>query len=349
MSDISPVKIDIKADLTPAIDKIVDTVVAPVTGIHKGITKIISACSGKWFANRDRQVALIAAQTAKDVEDIKSGKKEYRNGELLNVELAPTMADYYRQISEHNGACDAKRLEAAMFTAAIELYNIPEEEVSDEPLNQTFFNRWRAEAELIDDEDLRQWWAHLLVEETKKPNSISPRTLDVAKNLSQYEAKLFAKLSVGVKLDFLLTNDVGVPVLGRFGDILTLQNAGLLNAQSSVQTQEKGSEDTDKKYFIFEKAGYGVLISSQKQTLLEGYGLTSAGKELYNILSSTQAALSTMIEIATIISQNNGNCTVSVHKITSISEEEDDDKTVTLSDDPVWSNELTQTSGENSK
>lgn len=346
MSDILPVKIDIKADLTQSVDKIVDTVVAPVTGIHKGITKIISACSGKWFANQDRQVALIAAQTAKDVEDIKSGKKEYRNGELLNVELAPTMADYYRQISEHNGACDAKRLEAVMFTAALELFNTPEEEVADEPLNQTFFNHWRAEAELIDDEDLRQWWAHLLVEETKKPNSISPRTLDIAKNLSPYEAKLFEKLSLGICENFIITDQNDVPVSGAFSDILTLQDAGLINAQSSMITQERKSEESSRKYFVFAKAGYVVQIFSQRAAVVSGHSLTKAGRELYNITQVKQASLSSMIEIATIISQNSINSIASIHEITSASTD-GDVKTLTFSDDPVWSSESVQESGGN--
>ena len=347
MSDWWPIKAKLNADLT----KPAEDITGMAKDTHKGFGKILYAAYGPWVEKRLGEAKRIEAQAERDAAEIKAGISKYDIAakSMISLPEVSSIDALCAELESVNSALKAKRLAAAIFAVGVEIKQIPEEEVSDEPLNQTFFNHWRAEAELIDDEDLRQWWAHLLVEETQKPNSISPRTLDVAKNLSQYEAKLFAKLSVGVKINFLLTNDVGVPVLGRFGDILTLQNAGLLNTQSSVQTQEKGSETTEKKCFIFEKAGYGVLISSQKQTFLEGYGLTSAGKELYNILSSTQAALSTMIEIATIISQNNGNCTVSVHKITSISAEEDDDKTVTLSDDPVWSNELTQTSGENSK
>lgn len=344
-----PIKVlfKLKADLT----KPAEDITGMAKDTHKGVGKFFYALLGPWIEERIGKAKRGAAQAEKDSLDILAGhaRVDEETKTMISIGNVSSVDALCEELEKANSQCKAKRLAAALMAASIEMKQVPEDEVADEPLNQTFFNHWRAEAELIDDEDLRQWWAHLLVEETKKPKSISPRTLDVAKNLSQYEAKLFAKLSIGVKINFLLTNDVGVPVLGRFGDILTLQDAGLLNPQSSVQTQEIGDEAIGKIYFIFEKAGYGILISSQKQTFLEGYGLTSAGKELYNILSSTQAALSTMIEIATIISQNNGNCTVSVHKITSISAEEGDDKTVTLSDDPVWSNELTQTSGENSK
>ena len=348
MSDIWPVKVnlDIKANLTKPAEDITEM----VKGTHKGFGKILYAAYGPWVEKRLGEAKRIEAQAERDAAEIKNGISKYDVAEksMISLPEVSSIDALCVELESVNSTLKAKRLAAALMTASIEMKQVPEEEVSDEPLNQTFFNHWRAEAELIDDEDLRQWWAHLLVEETKKPNSISPRTLDVAKNLSRHEAKLFAKLSVGVKLNFLLTNDVGVPVFGRFGDILALQNAGLLNAQSSVQTQEKGSETTEKKCFIFEKAGYGVIISSKKQTFLSGYGLTSAGRELYRILPATQTPFSTIIEIAKIISQNNDDCIVVVHQITSVSGD-GDDQTVTLSDDPVWSNELAQTPGEISK
>ena len=336
MSDISPIKIDIKADLTKPANKIVDTIVAPVKGIHKGITKIISACSGKWFANRDRQVALIAAQTAKDVEDIKSGKKEYRNGELLNVELAPTMADYYRQISEHNGACDAKRLEAAMFTAAIELYNTPEEEVSDEPLNQTFFNHWRAEAELIDDEDLRQWWAHLLVEETKKPNSISPRTLDVAKKLSQSEAKLFEKLSIGVMFGtaLMISNENSEPIDGKHGDILTLQDAGIISSQRSScqsKTQSKGEE-----CITFSRVKIVFKVQSSQKIEINCYSLTRAGRELFNILDDKIVSDEEINKIKLMVQEYCSSSSISFEAITHLHNESYDINNLDLCTENIW-------------
>lgn len=344
MSNWWPIKAKLKADLT----KPAEDITGMAKDTHKGFGKILYAAYGPWVEKRLGEAKRIEAQAERDAAEIKDGISKYDIAakEMISLPKVSSIDALCIELESVNSTLKAKRLAAAIFAVGVEIKQIPEEKISDEPLNQTFFNHWRAEAELIDDEDLRKWWAHLLVEETKKPNSISPRTLDVAKNLSQYEAKLFAKLSIGVKINFLLTNDVGVPVLGRFGDILTLQNAGLLNAQSSVQTQEKGSEDTDKKYFIFEKAGYGVIISSKKQTFLSGYGLTSAGRELYRILPGIPTPFSTIIEIAKVISRNNDNCVVVVHKITSVSGD-GDDQTVTLSDDPVWSSESAQESGDN--
>ena len=344
MCDISPVKIDINADLT----KPAEDITGMAKDTHKGFGKILYAAYGPWVAKRLGEAKRIEAQAERDAAEIKDGISKYDIAakEMISLPEVSSIDALCAELESVNSALKAKRLAAAIMAAAIEMKQIPEEEVSDEPLNQTFFNHWRAEAELIDDEDLRQWWAHLLVEETKKPNSISPRTLDVAKNLSPYEAKLFEKLSLGICENFIITDQNDVPVSGAFSDILTLQDAGLINAQSSMITQERKSEENSRKYFVFAKAGYVVQIFSKRAAVLKGHSLTKAGRELYNIIQVKQASLSSMIEIATIISQNSMNRIASIHEINSASTD-GDVKTLTFSDDPVWSSESVQESGDN--
>jgi len=337
MSDISPVKVSVKADLTESIHKVVDTVVAPIQSVHKGIAKLFSACTGKWFANNDRQTALIAAQTAKDVADINAGKKEYRNGELINLELAQTPEAYYRQISENNGACDAKRLEAAMLEAAVEISNIPEEEISDDPLNQTFFNHWRAEAELIDEDDLRKWWAHLLVEEAKKPNSISPRTLHVARNLSREEANLFQRIAKGYCGGLVLLNPpLNNPLFGNFGEGVRLQDAGLL---MSGMSRRIDALVLDQKYQIplpFLDINIAIVIQASS-IILSGYGLSRAGQELISILTLPHTEAD-VLEIAKHLTVINPNIPISVNKIYD-TEKDDQGQVVRYKwTDPIWVN-----------
>lgn len=346
MSDISPIKanLDIKADLT----KSAEDVTAMAKDTHKGVGKLVYAAFGPWIEERVGKAKRVAAQAEKDSLDILAGrsKLDEETKTMVSIGKVSNIDALCEELENVNSKCKAKRLAAALMTASIEMKQVPEGEVSDEPLNQTFFNHWRAEAELIDDEDLRKWWAHLLVEETKKPNSISPRTLDIAKNLSPYEAKLFEKLSLGICENFIITDQNNVPVSGAFSDILTLQDAGLINAQSSMITQERKSEESSRKYFVFAKAGYVVQIFSQRAAVVSGHSLTKAGRELYNITQVKQASLSSMIEIATIISQNSINSIASIHEITSASTD-GDAKTLTFSDDPVWSSESVQESGGN--
>ena len=95
MSDISPIKAKVNANMTDAINQIVDTAVLPIQSLHKGIVKIFTAYTGTWLANKEAQNRLIAAQIEKDVEDIKAGRKEYRNLNLITLGLSQDPKVYY--------------------------------------------------------------------------------------------------------------------------------------------------------------------------------------------------------------------------------------------------------------
>ena len=302
MGGISPVNAEIKLDLTEPVKNIVNTALTPFQYSGKGILKIISACTGKWFANRDRQIALITAQTEKDIEDIKSGKKVNRYGELIPADIAPTPQEFYNLISDYNRECDAKRLGAAMLEAALILSSISDDKISDEPLNQTFFNHWRKEAELIDDNDLRAFWAKLLVEETCRPNSVNPRTLDVARNLSKEEAKTFEKICQCIFLDTVPVNDKIYPLNGTYKEALLLQEAGLLGQASNVHTEaaEKGT------FFIAIMNGGFILKADTNRIAVNCYPLTVAGQQIAKIISVTPD-VSVAKKIAREVSGQNHN------------------------------------------
>ena len=291
MSDLLPINPEVKADLTKPVENITDM----LKGTHKGLGKIYYALIEPWVTNRKakadmiaaesaREIKLLEAQTAKDIHEINAGMKEYRYGRLLDIKVT-SLPDYYSQVKILNGICDAKRLEAAMFDAAIEINKIPEDEISDEPLNQTFFNHWRAEAELIDDEDLRKWWAHLLVEETKKPNSISPRTLDVAKNLSKREAKTFEKIIRFSLFDVIIVGPDGHPIGGNYSDVLSLQDAGLIGQISNHYCDGKDFPGMGEKQILMPIQGQNyLLVASGKRISFPCHVLTVAGKELLSTL-----------------------------------------------------------------
>lgn len=338
MSDITPVKVNVTADLTEPIKKVVDTVVAPIQSVHKGIVKLFSACTGRWFANQERQTALIAAQTAKDIEGIKAGTKEYRNGKLINLELAPTPEAYYRLISENNGACDAKRLEAAMLEAAVEISSTPEDEISDEPLNQTFFNHWRAEAELIDEDDLRKWWAHLLVEEIKKPNSISPRTLHIARNLSREEATIFQRIAKGYCAELILDHPSQIPIFGNYDEVIRLQDAGLIMTDVSQTIHGSVVDDKFQILLPFYDESIAIILVASHVTL-SGYALSRAGKELISILHP-QRTKEDIVEIAKKLAIIHCTIHISVKRILDkIKNESGHVIGCNCDDNPIWTSQ----------
>ena len=290
MTDPWPVKanIDIKADLT----KPAEDITGMAKDTHKGVGKFFYALLGPWIEERIGNAKRGAAQAEKDSLDILAGhaRLDEETKTMISIGNVSSVDALCEELEKANSQCKAKRLAAALMAASIEMKQIPEEEVSDEPLNQTFFNHWQAEAELIDDEDLRQWWAHLLVEETKKPNSISPRTLDVAKNLSCEEAALFNEICNFCWNDFLILSDDDNLFDYDRRALFALQDAGLLVSsfcKHSVDGYEY--EKGEEKYTILTFLHTNLSIAiSRPHCSLSGYQLTKAGRELYKVITKHQ-------------------------------------------------------------
>ena len=278
----------LKADLTKPAEDITEM----VSDTHKGFGKILYAAYGPWVAKRLGEAKRIEAQAERDAAEIKDGISKYDIAakEMISLPKVSSIDALCIELESVNSTLKAKRLAAAIMAAAIEMKQIPEEEVSDEPLNQTFFNHWRAEAELIDDEDLRKWWAHLLVEETKKPNSISPRTLDVAKNLSCEEAALFNEVCNFCWNDFVILSDDDNLFDYDHRALFALQDAGLLvNSFCKHFVDGYEYEKGKEKYTIltFLHANLSIAIS-RPHCSLSGYQLTKAGRELYKVITKHQ-------------------------------------------------------------
>ena len=341
MSDISPIKakLDAKVDLTESTNKIINTIVTPFQYLTKGVEKICVAWGGRMIAKSERHNMLEQAQNEKDAEDIKSGKKEYRDGILLNTETMQSPQDYYKQISEHNEYCDAERLNAALLEAAIELSNTPDEEISGDPLDKTFFNRWRAEAELIDDEILRKLWARLLAEETKTSNSVSPRTLDVAKNLSKREIEIFIKNMPGIYAGGIIRKENRQTLASDFSEIIELQEAGLVMATEFATRHLNLPGDINDtgvhSCMVFPGSNFAIAFKTEKISF-SCYVLTKAGNELYQMFKKVES-LDEIKILAQEVSRQNNTVKYVVYPISSISKNNDGTMTYQFTLTPVWS------------
>ena len=274
-----PLQIRLKADLTKSAEDITEM----AKDTHKGFGKILYAVYGPWIEKRIGETKRIEAQANRDAAEIKDGFSKYdiATRSMISLSEVSSIDALCVELESVNSTLKAKRLAAALMTASIKMKRVPEDEVADEPLNQTFFNRWRAEAELIDDENLRQWWAHLLVEETKKPNSISPRTLDVAKNLAKDEALLFQRLLKGCFGDLILPAADADAIFGSYYDTTLLNDAGLLQVRSGLTLTWQHQDDTNGKQILlpFIDANAVIIIETEKIHII-GNPLTRAGIEL---------------------------------------------------------------------
>ncbi|MDR2892682.1 MAG: DUF2806 domain-containing protein [Deltaproteobacteria bacterium] len=78
---------------------------------------------------------------------------------------------------------------------AINITKYKEEKESTEKVSDTFFNRWRNEAQLISEAHMQYLWGKILAEEVASPNTISLSAIDMLKNIGSNEAILFKKIS----------------------------------------------------------------------------------------------------------------------------------------------------------
>lgn len=311
MSEILPLQgranADIKVDATPLAQTTADV----VASLNKGGAKILNALFGKWIAKNERSIALLKAQTEKDCVDIGNGGKVYRDGELLHCPMQATIADVYDSLHTLNHMSDARRLQVAVEEAICQLAKVPSGEISDEPLSQTFFNRWRREAETIDDVELREWWAGLLKEEVVRPNRVSMRTLDVVKNLSKEDCLHFASLCRGAICGELIVNYDNRPIFGSYEDVVYFQDFGLIsNLQSSAKM--KPDDGVPAAIMLLSGGGMGLQISGGL-LWVHTFSLTCAGRDLMRVLGErhvTEDEANKICEFA--MSHNIDSCKVDV-------------------------------------
>ena len=305
------VKVEATADLTPAVKAGSDI----ATDAHKGVSKLFRALFGPWIEERVRKADLLAAQTVKDCADIKAGVVTYAENKLLRFEPQPTIASSFDMLHTLNHASDAKRLHAAMQEAARQISEVPEGQISDEPLSQDFFNHWRREAEMIDDEALRQWWARLLVAETKTPNSISPRTLDVAQKLSKDEARIFRVMLKGVVNGWVPIGENGHPQYVTYADALRMEDSGLITAaESSVPWDSYYSHEvaTSDTMIVPIDQSDCVMCVKGKPIKISCYLMTIAGRQLARIIGG-ERTVQNMVEITKYLSAKHRANVFSLH------------------------------------
>lgn len=168
-----------------------------------------------------------------------------------------------------------------------------EECCSAEPVEQGWINRFFDSVADISDEDLQQLWGKVLAGEIKQPNSYSLRTLETLKNLSKYEAELFNKISPYiVNMDGSLFVTSNTELLKKhgitYGEIMRLDECGLMNSAGLVSLNPNVSDSQRVAIYNSSKIALICGLDSNIITVSIGeFGLTRAGKELFQLLDVT--------------------------------------------------------------
>lgn len=289
MSIESPVKLDMS--LTPLIES-----------TPKGMNKLFNLLFHKKIANSERIKFLTHAQNEKDAELIKEGKAEFRNDTLILPTISginPSSAiqilnDYQKHIEESN-------LLNCLNNAQEQLCFVPDENVSDESISETFFNKWVNSAKEVSEEDLQVLWGKILAEEVTEPNSISYLVMNTLSMMSRKQLENFtelAKFSAFGHAIFYSGNNsknniisiMGDEALGELQDLKLIKEINPVFIHGFTLPSNVG-ENPQNRYLYISKGYNGDFVltintsevNNSEDISIPHFQLTSVGKKLLKI------------------------------------------------------------------
>lgn len=256
----------------------------------KGLSHLGNIIFGRIIRQNEYRDTLMKAQAQKDSEDIMAGKSRFDGKDFFPVIAMPDGLPPAKIPMLIGMEQETINLNNTLSIAANILSDTPDEQISDKYVSEDWFNRWRNEAKFIADADMRQIWGRILAEEVKSPGKLSFRTLDVIKNLSSEEAKLFAKTAKFIlERTFLphpLITSRRTDGLIGIKELQILVDAGLLTS-TVLGASYKSDESEIESYandFMIKIKNMDISEIKNLYAVVGGLPLTQAGKELLNII-----------------------------------------------------------------
>lgn len=155
-----------------------------------------------------------------------------------------------------------------------------DEQVSEEPVEKDWMNRFLNIAEEISDEEMQDIWGRVLAGEIKKPKSYSLRTLEVLRNISKEEAKLIIKVSNYINgNDYVCAEEDCLNII----DQATLGEIGVLCSDLIFRTYTI-PENGVLSYALNKYIKINIYASPHKEINITAKKLTQAGKEIMNLV-----------------------------------------------------------------
>ncbi len=247
------------------------------------------------------------AQAEKDAEDIRSGRKSLRNGQLLTLP-SPTIGDQQLlsdgrieptidfqllvQDVSNTTLADSIRREVNVSKALLHAEATLEQDSQQPPsetIDDDWLYRWRDCASSVSTEELQSMWGSLLAGEVKSPGSFSLRALEFLRNLSQAEAEAIARLSRFVVGDVIFRgNQEFLDHEGiTYGFLLEMQQLGIVSGIEALGMNVTWGSVSNET-FIQPLISHGKVLlakhdDSSRKLTLPACQLTSIGRQILRL------------------------------------------------------------------
>lgn len=175
-------------------------IIKAATGIavattEKGIGKLTDLVFSKKLRQQRRLDHLSSIQDQKDAELIQQGLAEFRDGKFfLITDQINNPTSPLGLILAQNNQNQATNLGQCLSKAYEYLSEKPNEQVNNEQVSETFFNKWINYGKEVSEDELQNLWGNILATEVAEPNSINYLVLNALSLMSKKHLEAFNDL-----------------------------------------------------------------------------------------------------------------------------------------------------------
>ena len=281
------------------------------TLVDKGIGSLLTPLQirrvGRARHEVRRQERLMLAQTEKDADDIRAGRKQLSSdGTLMLTIIGKSSTDttieslieptpglsHALNIAVKSSTVNAASVEInsakAVIHAEEQLENDPQTP-PDREVDKDWLFAWRDCAGKVSADDLQRLWGSILAGEIKSPGKYSIRTLEFLKTLSKSEAHVISNIAryviegwiAGDQQQYLDKQDF------TFGQLLQLQEMGVLSGAETFGLGVSYNTTVKEKFTrALLSNGKALIVEHDDPTKvleLQVYRLTEVGSQILSL------------------------------------------------------------------
>lgn len=185
MSDISPIRAEIKADFTKASTELAQ-------GVRHGSGAILEAILGGRLAKVRADSQRATAQAEVDSQLIKAGLARQEGGNMVYLADAASCARFLVNSRDQRRM---ENLSACLEEVADAIDIDPTFSLPGKDIDLDFLDDWQEKAERTNSRYMRKLWGRILKGELQQPGKYPRRILGILRNLTAEEAESFTKLA----------------------------------------------------------------------------------------------------------------------------------------------------------
>ena len=272
--------------------------ISDLTGLSQPLTKLFEVVSqGIGTIYEPTHIKRIAKARAMEIKTIASAVQDselpiqYNDGQ---VSIDTSTKEFLERTEKRRLFLEAKK-QKNIEDIISEAYNNleKEKEVSEEPVQEEWINRFFNIVGEISSDDLKTIWSKILSEELKKPGKCSIRTLENLRNISRDEAVIFKKISNYIikyddELYYLPNEDELLQSIDiNYGEILKLDEAQLINSSALISAVLNFDENIKEISLIYNDKIIFCNKEEKCEIRLKAYTLTETGRSIFDIINPT--------------------------------------------------------------